>query len=89
MVTTIQLSEEAQRELFRIVTELQAKLGRKVSYDEAIMMLISQMRGVDDARKKFKDMFGTLAGERSVWKDLKKLRAEEEKRLARLAKSAG
>ena len=89
MATTIQLSEETQRELFRIVTELQAKLGRKVSYDEAIMMLISQIRGVEDARRKFQDMFGTLAGEKSVWKDLKELRREEEKRLARLAKSAG
>jgi len=87
MVTTIQLSEETQQELFRIVTELQGRLGRKVSYDEAIMMLISQTRGVDDARKKFQDMFGILSDEKSVWKDLKKLREEEEKRLARLAKS--
>ena len=89
MVTTIQLSEETQQELFRIVTELQAKFGRKVSYDEAIMMLISRIRGVDDARKKFQDMFGILSGEKSMWKYLKKLREEEEKRLARLAKSRG
>jgi hypothetical protein len=89
MVTTIQVNEETQRELFKVVTEMQAKLGRKVSYDEAIMMLISQIRGVDDARKKFRDMFGMLAGEKSVWKDLKKLRVEEDKRLARFAKSTG
>ncbi len=88
MVTTIQLNEETRRELFRIVTEMQAGLGRKVSYDEAIMMLISQIQGVEDARRKFQDMFGTLAGEKSIWKDLKELRREEEKRLARLAKFA-
>ncbi|MGH9877467.1 MAG: hypothetical protein ACRD5H_07495 [Nitrososphaerales archaeon] len=88
MVTTIQVSEETQRELFRVVTELQAKFGRKISYDEAIMILISQIRGIEDARKRFQNMFGILAGYKSVWKDLKKLRQEEEKRLDRLAKSA-
>ncbi len=87
MVTSIQLSEETKRELFRIVTELQAKLGRRVDYDEAIMTLISQIRGVEEPRKEFQSMFGALAGAKSAWKDLKGLRAEEEKRLARLAKS--
>jgi hypothetical protein len=89
MATSIQLSEETRRELFKIVAELQAKLGRKVSYDEAIRMLIAQTKGVEDARRKFGDMFGILAGHKSAWKELRKLRAEEEKRLERLAKSAG
>lgn len=88
MATSIQLSEETRRELFKIVTELQAKVGRKVSYDEAIRILILQTKGVEDARRKFEDMFGILAGEKSVWADLRKLRREEEKRLERLAKSA-
>jgi len=86
MVTTIQLSEETQHELFMIVTELQAEFGRKVSYDEAIMVMISRIKGIDNARKKFQDMFGMLGSEKSVWKDLRKLRIDEEKRLARLAK---
>lgn len=88
MVTSIQLSEETRRELFRIVAELQAKLGRKISYDEAIRILIAQTKGVEDARRKFGNMFGILAGKKSAWKDLKELRAEEEKRLERL-KSTG
>jgi hypothetical protein len=88
MATTIQLSEETKRELFRLVAELEVKLGRKVTYDEAIMMLISQMRGVEEARRKFRDLFGILAGERKVWSDIRKLRTEQEKRLARLGKSA-
>jgi len=89
MATSIHLSEETRRELFRIVTELQAKFGRKVSYDEAIRILISQTKGVEDARRKFEDMFGILAGEKSVWADLTKLRREEEKRLERLASLQG
>ena len=88
MATTIQASEETRRELFRLVAELEVKLGRKVTYDEAIVMLISHIGGVGEWGKKFRDLFGIAAGERKVRNDVRKLRTEQEKRFARLGKSA-
>ncbi|MDK2465172.1 MAG: hypothetical protein QI223_10430 [Candidatus Korarchaeota archaeon] len=40
MPTTIQVSEKTKRELLKFVSELQARLGRRISFDEAIMTLL-------------------------------------------------
>ncbi|MGH7773605.1 MAG: hypothetical protein ACREQA_15380 [Candidatus Binatia bacterium] len=89
MVTTVQIDEETQKRLFNLVAELEAKLSRRVTYDEAIRMLL---RGVTspaevlEARERFKKLRGSLRGDKEAWRDLRRLRAEEEKRLERLTK---
>jgi len=67
LVTTIQLDEKTRDELFKVVASLQSKLGRRVSFDEAIMILIQDMRGTAAARKRFEALFGGLGGDREAW----------------------
>ena len=43
-VTTITISERTQRELLKVASELQAKSGKKVDYEEAIEYLIRKSR---------------------------------------------
>lgn len=88
MATTIQVSEETQSKLIQLAAELQAKLGRRVSYDEAIRILIEQSGGIQEAREKFLGFFGSLRGDKTAWKDLRRLRAEESKRLGRLSQGS-
>ena len=66
MVTTVQPDEKTRDELFKAVASLQSKLGRRVSFDEAIMILIQEMRGVPAARKRFEALFGSLRGDRRL-----------------------
>ena len=87
MATTIQVSEETQARLIQLAAELQAKLGRRVSYDEAITLLIDQSRGVEEARDRFHKLFGSLRGDKEAWKNLQQLRRED-KRLERPSKSS-
>jgi hypothetical protein len=86
--TTIHLNEKTKDELFKVVTSLQSKLGRRVSFDEAIMTLIQETRDASAARKDFQALFGSLRGKRDTWHELESLRIREAKRLERLAKSA-
>jgi hypothetical protein len=89
LATTIQLDEKTRDELFKVVASLQSKLGRRLSFDEAIMTLIQETRGVDVARKRFEGLFGSLRGdEREAWRELESLRARETKRLEKIARSA-
>ncbi len=87
MATTIQVSEETQAKLLHLAAELQAKLGKRVSYDEAITLLIEQSRGVEEARERFHKLFGSLRGDKEAWKNLQQFRRED-KRLERLSKSS-
>jgi hypothetical protein len=88
LTTTIQLSEETQRKLFQLVARLQSELGKRVSYDEAIALLIQQTQGTQDARQHFEKLFGALRGKKGVWEDLRQLRKTENQRHERLARSA-
>jgi hypothetical protein len=88
LATTIQLTEKTRDELFKVVTKLQSKLGRRVSFDEAIMMLIQETRDLSAARTDFESLFGSLRGDRKVWGELELLRSKEAKRLERIAHSA-
>jgi len=88
LATTIQLDEKTRDELFKVVASLQSKLGRRVSFDEAIMTLIQETRGVAVARKGFEGLFGSLRGDQEAWRELEALRARETRRLERIARSA-
>ncbi len=88
VATTIQVSEETQSKLLRLAADLQTRMGRRVSYDEAISMLIDQARGSQEAKSEFEKLFGSLKGERLVWTELRRLREEEKRRLERLSKTS-
>jgi hypothetical protein len=88
LTTTIQLSEETQTKLFQIVSQLQSELGKRVSYDEAIALLIARTEGRREAREHFEKLFGALRGEKGAWNDLRQLRKTENKRHERLARTA-
>jgi len=88
LATTIQLNEKTRDQLFKVVAGLQSKLGRRVSFDEAIMMLIQETRDVAAARKDFEGLFGSLRGDRRAWHELKALRVMETRRLDRIARAA-
>jgi len=89
MPTTIQVSERTKRELLKFASELQARLGRRVSFDEAIMTLLEERRRVKLARERLRSMKGILKGKREVVESLiRELRAQEEERLERLQRSA-
>jgi len=49
MSTTIKVKRETLKRLIRIVGELTIKLGRKVSYDEAIQFLIKNYMKKEEA----------------------------------------
>jgi len=88
VTTTIQVDEGTRRQLLKVASELQGRLGRKVSFDETIMALIEQARGTADCRARFEGLFGSMAGDRLAWPELRKLRKSERKRLERLARTA-
>lgn len=88
LTTTIQLSEETQGKLFQLVARLQSELGKRVSYDDAIALLIQQTQGRQEAREHFEQLFGALRGKKGVWRDLRQLKKTENQRHERLARSA-
>ncbi len=91
MVTTVQIDEDTQKRLFTLVAGLEANLGRRVTYDEAIRMLLAGVTSpaeVLKARRRFKKLRGTLRGNEQAWTELRRLRDEEEERLEKLAKGS-
>jgi len=87
-MTTIQVDDRTRRELLKFASELQGRLGRKVSFDEAIMALIEQARGVTDSKARFERLFASMEGDKVAWSELSKLRKGERRRLDRLARAA-
>ena len=88
MVTTIRINEETRKRLFAKVAELEARLGRRVSYDEAISFLLDESGETREARIQFTKLFGAVKNDKKVWMELRRLRREDKSRLERLAKSA-
>ncbi len=89
MPTTIQVSERTKRELLRFASELQARLGRRVSFDEAIMTLLEERRRKRLSKDRVRSLRGILAGRREEAESLlAELRAQGEERIERLRKSS-
>ncbi len=88
MVTTIQVDEDTQKRLFAKVAELEARLGRRVSYDEAISLLLDESGETREARIQFTKLYGVLKNDKRVWAQLRRLRHEEKSRLERLGRLA-
>lgn len=83
MVTTIQIDEETQRRLFEIITKMQAETGRRVSYDEALNILMKRDEKMKRARQEFFGFRGILRGDKKVWRELRSLRKSEDAALER------
>jgi predicted nucleic acid-binding protein len=49
---------------------LQSKLGKKVSFDEAIRVSLQEEKETDTARQKFESLYGSLSNRKDIWKDL-------------------
>lgn len=88
MPTTVQIDEKTKEALLRFASGLQVRLGRKVTFDEAISVLVAEAEGSKQAREKFDSLFGSLAGERSVWRELETFRKSEKVAVERKARSA-
>ena len=88
MPTTVQIDEKTKEALLRFASSLQARLGRKVTFDEAIAVLVADAEGSKQAREKFDSLFGSLAGERSVWRELETFRKSERVAVERKSRSA-
>jgi len=88
MPTTVQLDEKTKASLLRFASTLQRRLGRKVTFDEAIAVLVAEAEGSGRAREKFDSLFGSLAGERGVWRELEASRRKERVAIERKARAA-
>lgn len=81
MVTTIQVDEETRKRLFDIITQIQAKTGRRVTYDEALRIVLRRSNRTRTARRRFSEFFGSLKGVPGVWEELSNLKRTEKERL--------
>jgi len=83
-MTTVQVEDDVKRELFWVAAEIQARLGRKVSLNEAIRILVESYRSKDRDLKQILSLFGSLGQGREARELLKEMRHEEDARLERI-----
>jgi len=88
MPTTIQISEETKKKLFLVMNNLEKKWGRRVTYDEAIKLLLQKETNEvdkDQFLKNIKLFQGILKpGEgKKLLKELRKESHEREKKLTK------
>ena len=81
MVTTIQIDENTRRKLFQIITKIQAETGRRVSYDEALNVLMKQDETVKRARKEFERLADSTRLDESALDELVELKRSEREKL--------
>lgn len=87
MPTTVQIEEKTKEALLRFASGLQGRLWRKVTFDEAIAVLVAEAESSTQAREKFDSRFGILAGERGVRRELEAFRKGERIVIERKARS--
>jgi hypothetical protein len=85
MVTSVQIDERTKKELLEYASSLQTRLGRKVSFDEAIKLSLEEKKGVEEARRKFGSFYGSLTEDKSVWKELENTRKADRRALEKKA----
>ena len=84
MVTTIQVDEKTKEQLFELASKLERTMGRRVTYDEAIRALLSEVQKTRSARYRFRKQYGALGPDPKAWQELTKLRRSEKARLERI-----
>lgn len=85
MVTSVQIDDETKNELLKYASVLQGRLGRKISFDQAIRASLAEAKGVEEARSKFDSYYGSLSGEKGIWTDLERERKAERKAIEKKA----
>lgn len=80
-MTTIQVEGELKSELFSIAAELQEKLGRRVTLNEAIRFLIESHRHGGRSVSMILPLFGCVGPPAKARNLLKGLRMEEKEHL--------
>jgi hypothetical protein len=83
--TTIQVDEKTRQALLRYASRMQARLGRKVTFDEAIKLLMDDAKETGEARRKLERLFGSMAAEDGIWEELADERKRERARIERKA----
>jgi hypothetical protein len=83
--TTIQVDVKTRQALLRYASRMQARLGRRVTFDDAIRLLMDDAKETGEARRKLEALFGSLAGESGVWEELEAERKNERARIERKA----
>jgi len=68
--TTVRVAEKTREELFKIVSTLERERRRRVSYDEAITVLIERAKVKDSTRACFRRLYGTLGPDPQAWREL-------------------
>ncbi len=82
------MSKRTKRELIKFMAELQARLERRVTFDEAIMFLLAERRRRREAREELRRLKGVLAGkEEEAFTLLRELRAQGEEKLEKLQRT--
>ena len=85
-MTTIQIDEETRKKLLEIGGELQARLKKNISFNDAINFLIDEYRGTFGLSSLL-PLFGSLnADPEEVRKIFSELRKEEDARLERFTR---
>ncbi|HXQ93211.1 MAG TPA: hypothetical protein VN739_09425 [Nitrososphaerales archaeon] len=88
MVTSVQIDDETKKELVKYASILQGRLGRKISFDQAIRASLAETKGLEEARKRFDSLYGSLSGEKGIWTDLERERKAERKAIEKKANPA-
>ncbi len=88
MPTTVQIDERTKEALLKYASSLQVKLGRKVTFDEAIATLVKTAEGSDEATDRLNSLFGSLSGDKGLWRELESLRRHERRSVERKARTS-
>ena len=88
MPTTVQIDEKTKDALLKYASGLQVRLGRRVTFDEAIALLVREAQGSREANEKFDSLFGSMAGDKIVWQELETVRRRERATVERKSRTA-
>ena len=72
----------------RYASGLQARLGRRVTFDEAIARLVKEAQVSGESNEKFDSLFGSMAGDKVVWRQLETTRRRERAAVERKSRAA-
>jgi len=86
-MTTIQISKKTRDRLIQVINDSQKKIGRSISYDEVIEIILKQYESVNLALKNFKEDFGILKGKtEKIFDELRILKSEGNENLEHVIK---
>lgn len=77
-MSTVQIEDDVKKKLFAVAAELQSELGKKVSLNEAIKVLLEAYKSTKTDKVKMLSLFGCLRPTLEARRILSELRAEEE-----------